>query len=85
MSQGHIESIYNLIPKEEIKPPKPPMYRSKHNPGKPVTGSTFGCTGSTRIIGAGSGDKISKGKLKDKLSDKAEEKAGRFLYQLSSN
>ena len=35
------ESIYNLIPKEYVPPPKSKKYRSKHNPKKPPTGSTF--------------------------------------------
>ena len=35
------ESIYNLIPKEYVPPPKSKKYRSKHNPMKPPTGSTF--------------------------------------------
>ena len=46
------ESIYNLIPHEYEEPPKMPMYKSK-----PVTreipNSTFGCFGSTRILGTG--------------------------------
>jgi len=36
------ESIYNLIPKEYVQPPKEGLYRSKHNPVVPPTGSTFG-------------------------------------------
>ena len=35
------ESIYNLIPKEYVPPPKAKKYRSRHNPKKPPTGSTF--------------------------------------------
>jgi len=35
------ESIYNLIPKEYVPPPKSKKYISKHNPVKPPTGSTF--------------------------------------------
>ena len=35
------ESIYNLIPKEYVPPPKSKKYKSKHNPMKPPTGSTF--------------------------------------------
>jgi len=46
------ESIYNLIPREYEEPEKMPMYRSR-----PVTreipNSTFGCHGSTRILGCG--------------------------------
>jgi hypothetical protein len=36
------ESIYNLIPQEEVKPEKPPMYRSKYPADTAPTGSTFG-------------------------------------------
>eukprot|EP01041_Mallomonas_annulata_P005333 gene5333-10662_t len=46
------ESIYNLVPREYAAPVKEPMYRSKHNPNEPLTGSTFGCKGTTRLIGA---------------------------------
>lgn len=35
------ESIYNLIPKEYVPPPKSKKYRSRHDPKKPPTGSTF--------------------------------------------
>lgn len=28
------------------------MYRSRHDPETPLTGSTFGCKGTTRLIGA---------------------------------
>ena len=35
------ESIYNLIPKEYVPPPKKARYKSKHNPVAPPTGSTF--------------------------------------------
>lgn len=47
------ESIYNLIPREYYEPPKQPMHRSSHDPNKKVSGSTFGCHGSTRLPGAG--------------------------------
>lgn len=36
------ESIYNLIPKEYVQPPKEALYRSKFNPNIPPTASTFG-------------------------------------------
>eukprot|EP00742_Colponemidia_sp_Colp-10_P000458 GILJ01000499.1.p1 GENE.GILJ01000499.1~~GILJ01000499.1.p1 ORF type:complete len:274 (-),score=53.22 GILJ01000499.1:229-1050(-) len=37
------ESIYNLIPKEYVAPPKPAMHRSRFNGSTlPPTGSTFG-------------------------------------------
>ena len=35
------ESIYNLIPKEYVPPPKQSKYKSRHNPRMPPTGSTF--------------------------------------------
>ena len=36
------ESIYNIVPKEFVPPPKQPIYRSKYPPTIPPTGSTFG-------------------------------------------
>ena len=36
------ESIFNLIPKEIIQPPKEGLYQSKFPPNIPPTGSTFG-------------------------------------------
>mmetsp|Transcript_12940 Transcript_12940/g.19467 ORF Transcript_12940/g.19467 Transcript_12940/m.19467 type:complete len:255 (+) Transcript_12940:91-855(+) len=51
------ESIYNLVPREYVEPPKPPMHRSQHDPASNLTGSTFGCFGSTRLPGAGVVDK----------------------------
>ena len=36
------ESIYNIIPKEYIPPPKEPLYKSKFPPNIKPTGSTFG-------------------------------------------
>lgn len=36
------ESIYNIVPKEFVPPPKQPIYRSKYPPQIPPTGSTFG-------------------------------------------
>ena len=35
------ESIYNIIPKEYVPPPKAQMYKSKYPPNIPPTGSTF--------------------------------------------
>jgi len=35
------ESIYNLIPKEYVPPPKETRYKSKFPPTLPPTGSTF--------------------------------------------
>lgn len=47
------ESIFNLIPKEVVAPVKEPMYHSKYDPLAPTVGSTFGCKGTTRLLGAG--------------------------------
>lgn len=41
------ESIYQIIPPEEVVQEKPPMYRSKHNGKIPPTASTFGHRGSS--------------------------------------
>ena len=57
------ESIYNLVPKEYVTPAKPPMYHSKFNPKSNPTGSTFGCFGANRLIGAGSITKKSSATL----------------------
>lgn len=35
------ESIYNLIPKEYVPPPKEAKYKSKYPSNLPPTGSTF--------------------------------------------
>jgi len=35
------ESIYNLIPKEYVPPPKEARYKSKYPPSMAPTGSTF--------------------------------------------
>lgn len=35
------ESIYNLIPKEYVPPPKENIYKSKYPPKLPPTGSTL--------------------------------------------
>jgi len=47
------ESIYNLIPREYREPQKKKMHRSSHDPNMKISGSTFGCHGSTRLPGAG--------------------------------
>lgn len=47
------ESIYNLVPEQYVEQAKPPMYRSRHDPTAPVTGSTFGTHGTTQLHGAG--------------------------------
>lgn len=36
------ESIYNIVPREFVPPPKQPIYRSKYPPNIPPTGSIFG-------------------------------------------
>jgi len=48
-----MESIYNLVPETYVEVKKPPMYRSKHDPKGPVTGSTLGTFGTTKLNGAG--------------------------------
>jgi len=50
------ESIYNLIPPEEIKMVKGKRYRSKYDPNLPPTASTFGNKTTTRIVGNVNGD-----------------------------
>lgn len=35
------ESIYNIIPREFVPPPKQPIYKSKYPPNIPPTGTTF--------------------------------------------
>lgn len=52
------ESIYNLVPEEHVPVVKPPMYRSRHDPTAPLTGSTFGLKGTTRLAGAGAVAKV---------------------------
>lgn len=50
------ESIYNLVPREYVSynSTSPTTRRVLKAPEhKPLTGSTFGCTGTTRPIGAG--------------------------------
>mmetsp|Transcript_7310 Transcript_7310/g.6557 ORF Transcript_7310/g.6557 Transcript_7310/m.6557 type:complete len:255 (+) Transcript_7310:75-839(+) len=48
------ESIYNLVTKEYEIPKKQPIHKSMHDPTANVTGSTFGCFGTSRLLGAGS-------------------------------
>ena len=43
------ETIYNLVPEVVVERPKPPMYRSKHDPKAPLAGSTFGIQGTTQV------------------------------------
>lgn len=53
-----MESIYNLIPQPEEAINKAKMYRSKHNPRAPVTGTTF-CTNTTSALpGANLGNNL---------------------------
>lgn len=48
-----MESIYNLVPKEHSVARKDPMYQSKWDPDQVYPGSTFGCSGNSRLVGAG--------------------------------
>lgn len=49
-----MESIYNLVPREEYSPEKKAMHKSKFSHQQiSVPGSTFGCKGTTRLYGAG--------------------------------
>ncbi|OMJ83592.1 hypothetical protein SteCoe_15442 [Stentor coeruleus] len=50
------ESIYNLIPKEFIPPPKPKMYKSKYPADAPPTYSTFGLGTTSKICSNMAGD-----------------------------
>lgn len=47
-----MENIYNLVPEQVVERPKPPMYRSRHDPTAPVPCSTFGTQGTTQLAGA---------------------------------
>jgi hypothetical protein len=47
------ESIYSLVPREYSAPEKKKMFISSHDPKQTLTGSTFGCKGTTRLPGAG--------------------------------
>lgn len=47
------ESIYNLVPIDYVPPPKKKMYRSKFDANAPVVSSSFGCHGTTLLVGAG--------------------------------
>uniref|UniRef100_A0A7S2AZP1 Enkurin domain-containing protein n=1 Tax=Octactis speculum TaxID=3111310 RepID=A0A7S2AZP1_9STRA len=47
------ECIFNLVPQELKAIEKSPMYRSKHDPRAPVTNSTLGVKGTTRLHGVG--------------------------------
>eukprot|EP01038_Epipyxis_sp_PR26KG_P011259 gene11259-15107_t len=47
------ESIYNLVPREITIAEKAQMFKSRHSHEVKPTGSTFGCHGTTRLLGAG--------------------------------
>ncbi len=51
MQYENEESIYNLIPPEEVKFAKGKRYKSKYNPKIPPTGSTFGNHTTSRVVG----------------------------------
>jgi len=57
-----MESIYNLVPEEEVIVKKPPMYRSAHNKVPMLAGSTIGLHGTSRLPGTGTNAKIHAGK-----------------------
>lgn len=44
------ESIYNLIPREYVPPPKQSRYRSKYPPNTAPTASTFGLKTTSKAI-----------------------------------
>lgn len=52
----HMESIFNWIERPAPEVHKPPMYKSRHAPKVPPTGSTFGLQGSTALPGANLGE-----------------------------
>eukprot|EP01006_Ploeotia_vitrea_P058040 TRINITY_DN68683_c0_g1_i1.p1 TRINITY_DN68683_c0_g1~~TRINITY_DN68683_c0_g1_i1.p1 ORF type:complete len:262 (-),score=-0.44 TRINITY_DN68683_c0_g1_i1:110-895(-) len=64
------ESIYNLVQKEYIIPEKEPIHVSKHDPLAELTGSTFGCHGTTRLPGAGSMVKKAGANFGPRLDDR---------------
>ena len=47
------ESIYNLVPREKEIVVKKPIHRSSHDPCAAPTHSTFGCFGTSKLLGAG--------------------------------
>jgi len=57
-----METIYNLIPVQQIEQRKAPMYRSNHNPKLPPTGSTFGTSGTTKLPGGNVGAEQQQGR-----------------------
>ena len=55
------ESIYNLIPPEEMRQVKGKRHRSKYNPVLPPTASTFGNHTTSRLVGNLNGDYVPAG------------------------
>jgi len=55
MDFGESESVYNLIPLTATEMAKDKMYRSKHNPKRPPSYSTFGAAGTARTVANASG------------------------------
>ena len=49
------ESIYNLIPKEYVPPPKPKRYHSKYPYDTPPSYSTFGLSTTSKVLGNAAG------------------------------
>lgn len=47
------ESIYNLVPREYSIPEKRPVPKTDYKKEQSIPYSTFGCHGSTRLLGAG--------------------------------
>eukprot|EP00605_Chrysophyceae_sp_TOSAG23-4_P002918 GSChrysophyteH1.ASY1.ANO1.3213.1 assembled CDS len=50
---GFNESIYNLVPLEQVERQASPKRLPKSGKKSELTGSTFGCKGTTRLPGAG--------------------------------
>lgn len=55
------ESIYNLIPPEEVRGVKQKRHKSKYNPKLPPTGSTFGNGTTSKLVGNMNGDYVPQG------------------------
>ena len=56
MDQGPQESIYDLIPREYVAPPKEKRYRSKYPHDAVPTASTFGLGTTSKVVGNMNGD-----------------------------
>jgi len=77
----HGESIYNIIPPQEIRREKPPMHRSKHPCNMPPSASTFGGAQTTHPICMNmSGTAIEK-----VVSDRQSRTMGRALGTVRNN